>query len=109
MLMIPADHFHMKVFDSAALEDLYARASIAFVSCIEDADSEFLNTEVSIPLSDIITKKGSIKVQFIGSDIRRYVTEAKLTLHTPSGEELGYYCLQEDENGNFVDEYLVFE
>ena len=55
------------------------------------------------------TKNEWIKIQFFGSDKNHYVVEANLLLLSPDDSQIGYYCYHEDENGEYLDEYLVFE
>ena len=95
--------------DQMNLDVQYSKAKTTFEECIADPDSDFLNEEIDIPISEIITKNESVKIQFFGSDKKHYIVETLLLLFTPNDEKIGYYCLHEDENEEVVDTYLVFE
>jgi hypothetical protein len=95
--------------DQINLDFQYSKAKTAFEECITNPDNAYLNEEIDISVSEIITKNESVKIQFSGSDKNHYIVETLLLLFTPSGEKIGYYCYHEDENEEVVDDYLVFE
>jgi hypothetical protein len=95
--------------DRLSLDVQYSKAKAAFEECITNPDNEYLNEQIGISVSEILTKDESVKVQFSGKDKKHYLVETLLLLFTPSNEKIGYYCYHEDENGEIVDDYLVFE
>jgi hypothetical protein len=95
--------------DQINLDVQYSKAKTAFGECITNPDNAYLNEEIDIPLSKIIIKNESVKIQFSGSDKNHYIVETLLLLSTPIGEKIGYYCYHENENEEVVDDYFVFE
>lgn len=95
--------------DNINLDVMYLKAKISFNECIANDDNKFLNQQIDIHISEIITKNEWIRIQFFGSDKNHYILEARLLLLSPGDKQIGYYCYCEDENGEYVDEYLVFE
>lgn len=95
--------------DQINLDVQYSKAKAAFEQCITNPDNEYLNEEIDIPISEIITKNESVKIQFSGSNKNHYIVETLLLLLTPNDEKIGYYCYHENENEEAVDDYLVFE
>ena len=98
-----------KRLDQINLDVQYSKAKAAFEYCVTDKDNEFLNEEINISISEIITKNESVKIQFSGSDKSHYIVETLLLLFTPNDKKFGYYCYHENENEEVVDDYLVFE
>ena len=88
---------------------LYANALDSYKACVQPDDNEDLQTQVQIPLGDIVPAPEWIKIQFFGTDTDHYITETRLKLLSQSDEEIGWYSILEDENGNCMDDYLVFE
>ena len=95
--------------DQINLDVQFSKAKAAFEECINNPEDEYLSEEIDIPVSEIITKNESVKIQFSENDKNHYVVETLLLLFTPSDEKIGYYCLHEDEDEEVVDDYLVFE
>ncbi|HSI89428.1 MAG TPA: hypothetical protein VK918_10250 [Pyrinomonadaceae bacterium] len=62
--------------------------------------------ELGFPPEAIIVENDFIKIQFNGPDDERLI-EARLKLNSPDGKNVGYYAYQEDESGEFVDEFFV--
>lgn len=100
----------MKIeLDQKDFANLYAKAEAGFKECIENNENDFLEDEIDIPEEEIETKENYIQIQFFGRDNEHFIVEANLSLYSPDGEEIGWYCLHEDENGEAVDDYLVYE
>ena len=95
--------------DRINLDVQYSKAKAGFDGCITNPNNEYLNEQIEIPVSKIITKNESVKIQFSGNDRNHYIVETLLLLFTPNDEKIGYYCYHEDENEEYQDEYLVFE
>ena len=95
--------------DQVNLDVMYSKAKNAFEKCVTTNSNKFLNGEIDTPVSEIITRNKWIKIQFFGSDKNHYIVEARLLLFSKGNEKIGYYCYDEDENGEVVDDYLVFE
>ena len=95
--------------DQINLDFQYLKAKTSFQECITNPDNEYLNEQIEIPVSSIITKNESVKMQFYGSDKNHFLVETLLLLFTPSDKKIGYYCYHENENEEAVDDYLVFE
>lgn len=95
--------------DQINLDVQYSKAKTAFEEFITNPDNAYLNEEIDIPVSEIITKNESVKIQFSGSDKNHYIVETRLLLFTSNDEKIGYYCYHENENEEVVDDYLVFE
>lgn len=91
------------------LDAQYSKAKASFEGCITNPENEYLNEEIEIPFSEIVTKEESVRITFSGSDKGRYIVETLLLLFTPNNEKIGYYRLHEDESEKVVDDYLVFE
>jgi len=88
---------------------LYRSAKESFRACISGKDRAMLQSEISTPLDEIVTKKDFVRITFTGKHPSTYLLETKLTLQAPNGNDLGYYCLHQNENGDCVDDFLVFE
>ena len=89
--------------------EFYNRAKKAFKGCIEKPENDFLDEQIDFSLREINYKESYISFQFSESDCNKFIMESNLSLHAPNGEEFGYYCLHVDENGETVDDFLVFE
>jgi hypothetical protein len=99
----------MLSIDQINLDVQYSKAKAGFEGCITNPENEYLNEEIGIPVSEIVTKKESVRITFSGSEKSHYIVETLLLLFASSDEKIGYYCLHEDENEEVVDDYLVFE
>lgn len=97
-----------EIVEKIDFETMYLKARDGFENCIVKNEEE-VDEEIGLRLKDIHTKENWIRIQFFGSDQSHYIVETNILLFHPSGEKLGYYCLHEDENGDVVDDYLVFE
>lgn len=95
--------------DQINLDVQYSKAKAAFEELFTNPDNEYLNEEIDIPVSEIVTKNESVTIQFSGNDKNHYIVETLLLLFTLSDEKIGYYCYHEDENEEVVDDYLLFE
>src|SRR5688572_23069643 len=95
--------------DQMNFDVMYSKAKAAFEKCITTDGNRFLNEEIDIPVSEIITKNELIRIKFFGNNKNHYIVEARLLLFSQSDEKIGYYCYHEDENEEVVDDYLVFE
>jgi len=99
----------MKIsLENLDLEDSYNRAARAFAKCIVAEDADSLECEIGIPLTELVTKNEWINLKFELSDKNHFLKETRLALMSPSNENLGYYCYHEDENEDYVDDFLVF-
>src|SRR5688572_16338387 len=100
----------MLSIDQINLDVQYSKAKASFERSIADpADNEDIKDEIDIPISEIITKIGSVRITFYESEKSHYMIETFLLLFTPSGEKIGYYSLDENENEEVIDTFLVFE
>lgn len=95
--------------DEMNLDVQYSKAKAAFEHCITDKNNEFLNKEINISISEIITKNESVKIQFSGNDKNHYIIETLLLLFTPNDKKIGHFCYHENENEEIVDDYLIFD
>jgi hypothetical protein len=95
--------------DQINLDVQYLKAKAGFEKCVMNPNNEFLNKEINISVSKLITKNESVKIQFSGNDKNHYIVKTLLLLFTPSDEKIGYYCYHEDQNEEVIDDYLVFE
>ena len=91
------------------LDTQYSKAKAAFEECIANEDNKFLNEEIEMSVSKLITKNESVKITFFGSDNNQYLVETLLLLFKPNDEKIGYYCYLENESEEVVDDFLVFE
>ncbi|SEW40134.1 hypothetical protein SAMN05428988_5232 [Chitinophaga sp. YR573] len=87
---------------------LYTKAKEKYNNCINDEDNAFLEEEVSVPLKTIELKESSIKVVFSLEDTERYLLEITITLWDRSNQLIGKYEYIQDDEGNGVDDSLVF-
>lgn len=87
---------------------LYAKAKEEYNNCISNEDNAFLEEEVSVPLNTIELKEASIKIVFSLEDTERYLLEITITLWDRSNQLLGEYQYTQDDEGNGVDDSLVF-
>ncbi len=102
-----------KVLEKLDFEVLYSKAKIYFDECINNCsaenNNELIDEEIGISLKDIVAKENYVRIQFFERNKTHYILEANLSLHYPNGDEFGYYCYHQDENGEVVDDFLVFE
>ena len=96
-------------FNELNLESLYLKAKTTFKECMSCEGNEYLNEEISIPYNEIVLKNDSVTIQFLETDLNHYIIETKLMIFSQNNQEIGWYSLQEDENGKIVDDYLLFE
>lgn len=87
---------------------LYTKAKEKYNNCISNEDNAFLEEEVSVPLKTIELKEASIKVVFSLEDTERYLLEITVTLWDRSNQLIGKYQYIQDDEGNGVDDSLVF-
>jgi len=89
------------------LSILYARANDGFLATTSKNPSLSVE-ELGIPWNSIKTTENEVCVRFTGTNFETPVIETKLGLINASGASIGYYCLQEDVDGAFIDDFLVF-
>ena len=87
---------------------LYKKAKEENNNCISNGDNAFLEKEVSVPLKTIELKEASIKVVFSLENTERYLLETTITLWDRSNQLIGKYKYIQDDEGNGVDDSLVF-
>ncbi len=98
----------MKIkIDQTDFIGLYAEAEKSFKDSL--ANNDYLKSEIDIPLEEIQVKENYVRMQFFVFDNNQSILETNLLLLSPNGEEIGWYCLHKDENGEVVDDYLYFE
>lgn len=91
------------------LDKMYQKAEEGFKDCIAGDDREDLQSEIDVPLDEIVTKTEEVKIRFWKNENRHFILDIKLILLSPNGEKIGHYRLLEDETGECVDDYLVFD
>lgn len=94
--------------DDISLEDQYAKARNSLAQIVEESDDVFLE-ELGIPGRSVRSVDEWVRVKFKGNSKDSYILESNLGLYSTGNRRIGYYCLPEDERGNFVDDFLVFE
>lgn len=95
------------------MEDLdldvqYQKARISLSEDLE-AEHDLFMDEVGIPAVSVKCVDEWVRVKFDGRSKATYVIETNLGLYSPDNTRFGYYCLHEDQDGNIVDDFLVFE
>jgi len=89
------------------IKRLLEAAREAFKDCVSLSENRLqARDELGFPPEAIIIEKDFIKIQFHGPDDERLI-EVRLKLQAPDGKDVGYYAYQEDESGEFVDEFFV--
>jgi hypothetical protein len=83
-----------------------ARGSFQYCISLEENRLQ-ASDELGFPPEAISVKIDFIKIQFNGPNDERLI-EVRLKLNSPAGNNVGYYAYQENESGEFVDEFLVF-
>ena len=68
-----------------------------------------LSGELGAPLDSIRTQHDWISVKFSGNDESSYEIETRLLLFLTGDKPIGWYCCHENENGEHLDDFLVFE
>jgi len=96
------------ILNGIHLDDLYAKAKIAFDECIANQKAE-LSGELGVSISLIRTRNDWVSVKFCGSDERSYTVETRLLLYLHDDDPIGWYCYHENESGEVVDDFLVFK
>ena len=91
------------------LAALYSKAKAAFKKSIENKENGILQSETDVPLDGLQTTEEWIRIQFSGLEKSNFEIEVRLDLTSPDGVRLGYYCYHENESGEHIDDYLVFE
>jgi len=86
---------------------LYARANDGFLATTSENPSLSVE-ELGIPWNSITTTENEVCVRFTGTNFETPVIETKLDLINAAGASIGFYCLHEDVEGAFVDDFLVF-
>lgn len=94
--------------DKIQLDALYAKAEAGFIECAANQADEIV-AETGVPFDSIVAVWESVRITISGVNKDSYTVETKLTLRSDIGQVLGWYCLHEDENENFIDDFLVFE
>lgn len=94
--------------DKIKFDELYVKARVAYSECAAADPDVFIN-ELGAPFESISTKDASVGVTFDGTDPDHYLLETKLELVSDGGVSIGWYCLHEEESGEVVDDFLVFE
>ncbi len=89
------------------LSRLYNKTREMYSNCIQNKDNSFLQEEILIPLEQIELKNSSIKVCFSQDIDNRYSWETSITLWDGSSI-IGKYIYIEDDQRNFLDEFLGF-
>lgn len=87
----------------------YAKARMALQRCLMRDENQFLDAELTFPIDRIVVENDCVIMQFFGTDSDSFIIETRLKVVSPEGNQFGYYAYQEDENGNFLDDFLVFE
>ncbi len=95
--------------DQIDLDALYLLAKTGFDECISNEGNAYICEEIKLPVNQVATKNDWVRIQFDGIDAENYLIEVRLLLFSPSNKEIGYYCYHENQNGEVVDDYLVFE
>lgn len=90
------------------VNQFYAKANKLFKRCLLNEENIYLQEEIDVPLNLIITQNDCITIKFPFEDNEVYIIETKITLLSQKNEELGWYSYLEDENGNVIDDFLVF-
>jgi hypothetical protein len=94
--------------DEIEFEELYSKARNAFYECASDQVRE-IQLETGVSFESIKTVSESVRVTYWGNNKNIFTIETKLNLFSSDGRPLGWYCLHEDENGDIVDDFLVFD
>jgi hypothetical protein len=90
------------------LDEQYRKARNGMSQYMKNSHELFLE-ELGVQPSEVNGVDEWVRVIFNARDKADYLIETKLGLYSPNGERLGYYCLQEDQDGVVIDDFLVFE
>jgi hypothetical protein len=88
------------------LTKLYDKARKMYNECISNHDNAYLNEEITIPIEQIKLRNSEIKIVFSQDNNELYWYEIVLTLWDVSA--IGRYTYMEDDQGNMIDDILVF-
>ncbi len=99
----------MVKFNKKDLELIYSRTKASFEKCVRDEENKFLENEIEIPITSIVTKEEFVKIQYLEYQIDNFVIEAKIQLLSQSNKIIGSYTYYEDESGVGIDDNLMFE
>jgi len=86
---------------------LYNRAKKGYEACIYNKDNEFLKDEVNEPPGSILVVEKNVKIVLSHNRPNELLLEANLMLFIKD-REIGKYVYIEDENGQYIDEFLIF-
>ncbi|GAB3909932.1 hypothetical protein [Mucilaginibacter boryungensis] len=89
------------------LNNLYNKAREMYRKCLQNNDNGYLKEDILIPLEQIEIKNSSIKIVFSQEINERCSWEINLTLWNKS-VIIGRYMYFEDDQGNALDDTLVF-
>jgi len=98
-----------KIRDFLDKEYFYLKCKTAFQTCITNKDNDYLQAEIDVPINQLDLRHNSINLSFNQELEDNFIIDIKIILFSNVlNKELGYYQYQEDMNGEFVDEFLVF-
>lgn len=99
----------IKILEIIDQEYLFLKCKIAFEECITLEENKYLINELSIDLRFIYLENDEINISFKSILNGGYIIETKIALiNKQNAESVGYYSYQEDMNGDYFDEFLVF-
>ncbi len=91
-----------------SLPECYLRAKDGLCKAIENNPSLSVD-ELELPWSSIISRESNVCVRFSGVSEDEYVIETKLDLYSGDASRVGWYSQHVDQDGNVIDDFLVFE
>lgn len=99
----------MNRFDEIDFNLMYSKAREYFINCMTNEENSFLFEEINyISLESILIQEVFVRVTFLNKDTNQYTIETKINLISPENKELGWYSYLENENGETIDDFLVF-
>lgn len=90
------------------LNTYYDKAREKYYECIKNEENIFLEHEISTSPALIKLQPLSIKICFFQEITNKYQVEISLSLLDNSTLPIGKYVYIEDENGNSVEDSLIF-
>lgn len=90
-------------------EYYYLKCKTAFQDCISNKENDFLKEEIETPINDLVLHNDQITLLFKSENNDDFIIDIKIKLiNSDLNKQIGYYKYQENMEGEYLDEFLVF-
>ena len=99
-----------KILELVDQEYYYLKCKAAFKECFLHESNEEVRREIGIAFKSIQLLDDYINISFNSPLSEEFIIEVRINLlNLKNGKSLGYYKYQEDMDGEYLDEYLIFD